>query len=181
MKNPWLETLVIRRSVPDDCAFFRQVLAEASALPTDTRATLEQTLRLPNEQDICEDFSGAGDLSVVATDGRNVRMGAAWARQRWSDSSGDVPHTATPEVRLAVRAEFHGRGVGSALLLALLSSLGREGIKAVRIHAEKHNGVPALYERIGFEIASERAEAFVMIANLEGMISDEAENTRRSR
>jgi predicted GNAT family N-acyltransferase len=56
--------------------------------------------------------------------------------------------------RMAVLADWRGRGVGAALLQALLDLARERGHDAVELHAQSH-AVP-FYERFGFEAFGER-------------------------
>lgn len=75
------------------------------------------------------------------------------------DASGRAIGTGrlTPERRIgrmAVLARWRGRGVGSALLQALLDLARERGHEAVELHAQSH--AIAFYERFGFEAFGER-------------------------
>ncbi|MCX8005377.1 MAG: GNAT family N-acetyltransferase [Burkholderiaceae bacterium] len=50
--------------------------------------------------------------------------------------------------RMAVRAEARGRGVGSAILLALIEAARQRGLREVVLHAQQH--AIAFYARHGF-------------------------------
>ncbi len=58
-------------------------------------------------------------------------------------------------VDIAVLAEARGRGVGSALLGALIEESEAAG-KPLTIHVERQNRALGLYERLGFRVAEDR-------------------------
>jgi ribosomal-protein-alanine N-acetyltransferase len=63
---------------------------------------------------------------------------------------------------LAVRQEFQGRGVGTALLQHVLESGARRGADRATLEVRRSN-TPArrLYERLGFEVAATRPNYYV--------------------
>jgi ribosomal protein S18 acetylase RimI-like enzyme len=58
-------------------------------------------------------------------------------------------------VDIALLPEFRRRGVGTALLRALLDEGAERGVP-VRIHVERQNPALALYERLGFRLLEDR-------------------------
>jgi len=56
---------------------------------------------------------------------------------------------------IALLPEFRGRGIGTALLSALIEEAEREG-KRVSIHVERYNPARRLYARLGFREAEDR-------------------------
>ena len=52
--------------------------------------------------------------------------------------------------RMAVLADWRGRGVGAAVLAALIESARARGMRALHLHAQTH--AIAFYERFGFAV-----------------------------
>jgi ribosomal protein S18 acetylase RimI-like enzyme len=93
-----------------------------------------------------DDWGRPGDLGVVAeADGEPV--GAAYCRL--VRGYGYVDER-TPEVTIGVDAAFRGRGIGSALLLALAELAKAEGFNQLSLSVEPTNPALRLYERLGY-------------------------------
>ncbi len=100
-----------------------------------------------------EGWGRAGDTAVVALEpGDERRVGAAWYRLYPSDDRGyGFVDASTPEVAIAVVPDRHGRGVGAALLGALLNTARARGFHALSLSVRRDNPAAIkLYERNGF-------------------------------
>lgn len=97
-----------------------------------------------------EDFGRSGDFGVVADAGAQP-LGAAWWRRFPADAPGyGFIDEATPELSVAVLAAHRGRGIGTALLRALMREARGRGIGRLSLSVEHDNPAAALYERLGF-------------------------------
>jgi ribosomal protein S18 acetylase RimI-like enzyme len=102
----------------------------------------DEVLARPELARYFEGWGRPGDLGVIA--GSDV--GAAWVRLFTKDDHGYgfvAPHV--PELAIGVTKGARGRGVGTALLEALLSRIG-----PVSLSVETDNPAVRLYERFGF-------------------------------
>lgn len=57
-------------------------------------------------------------------------------------------------IDIALLPEFRGRGIGTALLRAVLAEGGRSG-RPVEMHVERINPAQRLYRRLGFELVAD--------------------------
>jgi len=104
-----------------------------------------------------------GDAAVIALlDGFPV--GAAWFRLFKESSPGyGFVDEQTPELAVAVVPSARGKGVGSALLTALLDRAGADGHEALSLSVDRHNaGAIALYEQFGFVRVAETPDSFTL-------------------
>jgi ribosomal protein S18 acetylase RimI-like enzyme len=109
----------------------------------------------------------AGDTAVIALD-RGFPVGAAWYRlfDRERPGFGFVDER-TPELAIAVVPNARGRGVGSALLNALLERARADGYATLSLSVDRANaGAIELYERYGFQRVSEDDDSVTMLAQL---------------
>ena len=109
-----------------------------------------------------------GDTAVIAIDG-GFPAGAAWYRlfPRERPGYGFVDER-TPELAIAVVPNARGKGVGSALLGALLDRARAEGYDAISLSVDRNNaGAIELYERHGFERVGEDDDSVTMLAHLQ--------------
>ena len=170
----WVETLVIRRSRPDDAEFLREMLFEAAYWrTTKPRPDLEEGLGHPDLAKVFAAWGRRGDLAMIATDGAGARIGAAWMRL-WTvqDHTRGFVDEQTPELGVGVVKEFRRHGVGTALLLALLGRAREEAMPRVSLSVEIENVARLLYERFGFQLHSVDRGVATMVLQLDDAIPD---------
>jgi ribosomal protein S18 acetylase RimI-like enzyme len=109
-----------------------------------------------------------GDTAVIAIDS-GFPVGAAWYRLFPRDRPGyGFVDERTPELAIAVVPNARGKGVGSALLGALLDRARAEGYGAISLSVDRNNaGAIELYERHGFERVGEDDDSVTMLAHLQ--------------
>ena len=62
--------------------------------------------------------------------------------------------------------EFRGRGIGTRLMREMLSLLKGQGYKQASLAVQKANYAVRMYKNVGFEIADENDEEFIMVCML---------------
>src|SRR5215210_6713531 len=161
----------IRPLQPDDEPFQEDMAWEAVATNAEARARGRETvMALPQLRRYFVDFGRPGDAGVVAVTTDGDRLGVAWYRlfsaeePGWGFIAADIP-----ELAIFVVAEERGRGVGSALLDALLGLAWEQGHRALSLSVNRQNPARRLYERKGFRdagVSEETAGSVIMIAHL---------------
>ena len=109
-----------------------------------------------------------GDTAVIALD-KGFPVGAAWYRlfDRGRPGFGFVDER-TPELAIAVVPNARGKGVGTALLKALLERARADSYPTVSLSVDRANaGAIELYDRHGFEQVAEDDDSVTMLAHLE--------------
>lgn len=92
-------------------------------------------------------FTELANSTLLIAEHDGVVMGLAGLQ---GGSSAEEGHVAT--LAVSVAREFRGRGVGTALIEALLAWAPEHGVRRVQLWAWDNNpGALALYERLGFE------------------------------
>jgi GNAT superfamily N-acetyltransferase len=144
----------IRPVRPDDVPFLWDMLWEAAAVDAGIRALgKDAALNRPENRKYVEGWGRPGDAGVVALDDSGQRLGAAWYRRFPAEATGygyiapDVP-----ELAISVVAMARGRGIGSALLDALLTVAREQGERALSLAVDRRNPARALYLRHGFRV-----------------------------
>jgi GNAT superfamily N-acetyltransferase len=147
--------LLIRLAEPEDVPFLWDMGWEATAVDDGMRALgREAAFAMPHVRRYLDGWGRRGDVAVVAVAADGRRLGAAWYRlfpaehPGWGFVASDVP-----ELSIGVVAEARGRGVGSALLDALLILARKQGHRAVSLSVDRRNPARRLYERMGFRDA----------------------------
>lgn len=136
-------------------------------------ADVQIVLVNPNLARYIENFGRAGDCAFVAHDGEEI-VGIAWARLWMPDDCGfGWVDEQTPEMAIAVEAQFRGCGIGTRLLEALKQQLKANGAQQVSLNVRADSPAVRLYEKLGFEkiVGSERTnrtggQSFSMLAPL---------------
>ena len=112
-------------------------------------------VRRPEISRYVEGWGRVGDTGFVAHDEKNqALLGAAWLRRPTDKSD------ASPELALAVKPEHRGHGIGTALLTQLVRANPDHSMISVSFVTGKP--VLRLYERFGFKVVEQRADAVVM-------------------
>jgi len=152
------EPFLIRGATPADVTFMARMLVEANhGLDTRPRPTVPELLHEPMIGRFLVGWGRPGDTGVIAVRPDGVRCGAAWYRLLTADEPGWVYlDDATPELTIAVTTRARGRGVGTALMAALIERARSEGRPGVTLSVSLGNPVAlALYRRAGFQSLSE--------------------------
>ncbi|MGZ6543746.1 MAG: N-acetyltransferase family protein [Actinomycetota bacterium] len=139
----------IRAGGPGDRAFLEAMLREA-AFANEPSISVADVMARPDLAITIPDFTRPGDVARIAEEG-GVPVGAAWCR-RFTDAehSWGFLDEATPELGIAVVASHRRRGIGSALLIALIGAATIDGWRALSLCTDRNEGLARFYARAGF-------------------------------
>jgi len=76
-------------------------------------------------------------------------------------------NAATPEIAMAVRADYQGRGFGRKLLDALIEMAREDGFPALSLSASPLNSARQLYESTGFRKVGESGTSWTLLLFIE--------------
>ena len=157
----------MRPTEPSDLPFLRAMLYEAAFWrPARPRPPLDQGLAEPPLARYVAGWRRAGDAGVIAVGADGDPIGAAWYRLfPLSEPGFGFIDERIPELSLAVVAESRARGVGTALLGALIDRARTDRFEYLSLSVEPDNPARRLYERHGFVRVGGEA-AWTMRANL---------------
>jgi ribosomal protein S18 acetylase RimI-like enzyme len=158
---------VIRPAGATDLPFLEAMLFETVHWRAGARRpVLEQALAKPEVARYVEGWGRPGDAGVVAVEG-GPPLGAAWYRLFTAARPGyGFVDERTPELTVGVVAGERGRGVGTALLRALLESAHDAGFERISLSVEPDNPAARLYARAGFTRVGGGSGAWTMLAEL---------------
>jgi len=158
--------VVVRRGGAQDVRFLRDMLHHAYYWKE----------RAPGEgpgpvQLYVKAWGRPGDTAVIAIED-GFPVGAAWFRLFSRDKPGyGFVDEATPELAIAVVPNRRGRGIGDALLNALLGRGLEMGYPALSLCVDKRNtDAVRVYEKHGFARVSETEDTLTMRAPLAATI-----------
>lgn len=166
--NSLSSTWQIRPAVPADFEFLKLMLYEAAFWrPGQRRTPFHVALADPRLKVYLENWGRTGDTALVAVDSRGQPVGAAWYRFFTTrDSAYGFVGEAIPEVTIAVVPARRRRGIGTALLQALLALARKEDLRSLSLSVELDNPALGLYERLGFVAVKQTGNACTLQVNL---------------
>jgi broad specificity phosphatase PhoE/GNAT superfamily N-acetyltransferase len=140
----------IRSGGAEDRGFLELMLRE-SAFPDDPSMSVADVMTRPDLAMTIPDFSRLGDIAMIAEED-GTAVGACWCRCFTDrEHSWGYLSDATPELGIAVDKTYRGRGVGTALLGALIEAARAEGWGSLSLCTTRGRGIDhALYSRAGF-------------------------------
>ncbi len=155
-------TVVVRRGGAQDVRFLRDMLHHAyywkERQPDAGAGPVQLYVKA---------WGRPGDTAVIGlVDGFPV--GAAWFRlfKKSAPGYGFVDEE-TPELAVAVVPNARGKGVGRAVLGALLEQAASDGYEAVSLSVDRNNAnAIALYEDLGFSQVGESTDSLTLRAGL---------------
>jgi ribosomal protein S18 acetylase RimI-like enzyme len=110
-----------------------------------------------------EGWGRSDDIGFAAVDERSRQpIGAAWSRLLTGANKGygHIDDT-TPELSVAIEPPYRGRGIGTALLAALMKEAELR-YRAISLSVARDNAAARLYRRLGFEIVRASGGAMTM-------------------
>jgi ribosomal protein S18 acetylase RimI-like enzyme len=162
----------VRPASASDLPFLEDMLFEAAYWrPERARPGREEGLTRPDLAKLLREWGRDGDSGVAAESETGAALGAAWYRF-WTpaEHSYGFVSAEVPELAIGVRADARRRGVGAALLRALLARAVHRGVSQVSLSVEIDNPALALYERVGFRKLERVGGAWTMCVDLRGEI-----------
>jgi len=148
---------------PTDQPFLREMLYEAATWRGEPCPPIDEVLARPEISLYLNAWGRASDTALVAEDESGERLGAAWYRLFTPDAHGyGFIDSSVPELTVAVRGAARGRGVGKALLLALIARATDDGLNTLSLSVEKDNPALRLYERLGFKSVADNGDTLTM-------------------
>ncbi len=162
------DTYIIRKAVPDDYAFLKEMLYESIHIPPGYDKPPPSIIELPELKYYIRNWMKESDAGVIAEYG-GIKAGAAWARVAENQNCAGYGFIdlATPELCFAVQEKYRNRGIGTALMEGLFVELKEKGYKKISLSVSKTNRAVRLYRKLGFELFKEQENDFLMIKTIE--------------
>lgn len=147
----------------EEYSLLEDFLYDAIFVPVGEEALPRSVLLEPSIQNYYQDFGRAHDYCLVAEQEGKL-LGAVWARVLSGPVKGyGYVDDHTPEIAISVQNEFRGKGIGTALLRAMLDLLQRAGYGQTSLSVQKENPAADLYKRLGFTTLEEKDEDYLML------------------
>lgn len=156
----YILNFVIRNVEKNDYKLLESFLYEAIFVPDGVEPPPYEIVFQPELQVYVENFgSRKGDIALCAeADGKIV--GAVWGR-----IMNDYGHIddETPSLAIALYKEYRGKGIGTALMKAVIGTYSQAGHKRLSLAVQKANYAVKMYEKVGFKTVSENDEEYIML------------------
>lgn len=152
----------IREITENEYPILSDFLYEAIFVPEGMEKLPRSIIQQPELQAYIADFGKADDWCLVAEINERI-VGAAWVR-----IMNDYGHidAETPSFAISLYEEYRHMGIGTALMNAMLQFLKEKGYRQTSLSVQKANYAVNMYKKVGFEVASEDEEAYIMVCRL---------------
>jgi GNAT superfamily N-acetyltransferase len=142
-----------------DEAFLFEMLYEALFVPPGQKPFPSSILEAREIAHYVEGFGvPLGDTGFVA-EAEETPIGASWVRLLQGDNRGyGYVDDDTPELTIAVRPKWRGRGVGTALATRLI-----EVVPRISLSSDPRNPAIRLYRRLGFKPVAHHGTLITML------------------
>jgi ribosomal protein S18 acetylase RimI-like enzyme len=156
----------LRAATAEDVEALTSALLDAVNWRGQAQISRQQLVTDPHLSRYVIGWPRSTDFGTVAALGRDT-VGAAWCRTFSIDQPGygflapDVP-----ELSMGIQKACRGRGLGSALLDALIAQARHRGCPALSLSVEDGNRARSLYRRVGFTVVGRNGNSDIMLLDL---------------
>ena len=138
-------------------------LYEAIFVPEGLEAPPMEIINQPELQVYVDGFGTKNGDICFAAESDGTIVGAVWVRIM--DDYGHVDDE-TPSFAISLLKEYRGRGIGTELMKRMLEKLKSCGYRKASLAVQKQNYAVKMYKNVGFEIADENEEEYIMVCQL---------------
>ena len=157
----------IRPAGSDDAEFLADMLVETVNWLPERNWPREQIMADPALAHYVTGWMRLDDFGVMAVDGADQPVGAAWFRCLTAADPGyGYVGDDVPELTVGVVEQWRGRGVGRALVRAALDAARDRGVRAVSLSVERANFAAQLYAAEGFRTVESLEDSDTMVAEI---------------
>ena len=153
----------IREMTVMEYPLLNEFLYEAIFIPNGIKPPPRDIIASPELQIYVERFGALKDDFALVAEIEGKIVGAVWVRIM--NDYGHIDEE-TPSLAISLYKEYRGQGIGTNMMKEMLSLLKTHGYKRVSLSVQKANYAAEMYRKIGFEIARENEEEWIMIYNL---------------
>lgn len=153
----------IRKIMQSEIQLLSDFLYEAIFIPEGAVPPPKEIINQP-ELKVYTDAFGKRDSDICYVAEVNDRIvGAVWVRIM--NDYGHIDND-TPSFAISLYKEYRSRGIGTALMKAMLNELKEKGYKQTSLAVQKKNYALQMYKKLGFEIIDENDEEYIMLCHL---------------
>ena len=155
--------MIIREMQRKEYPLLENFLYEAIFIPVGVEPPPKTIISRPELQIYISEFgTSKHDIAFVADlDGKIV--GAVWVRIM--NDYGHIDDN-TPSFVISLYKEYRRKGIGTALMEEMLTTLKARGYEQASLSVQKENYAAKMYKRLGFQIIEETEEEYLMLKKL---------------
>lgn len=139
-------------------------LYQAIYQPDKSNLAPKSIINKPELQIYIKDFGTKKDDYCLCAEVENKVVGAVWVRN--INGYGNVDDN-TVEFAISVFDEYQKMGIGTALMKKMLEHLTELNYQKASLAVQKENYAVRMYQKVGFEIACENEQEYIMIHRLQ--------------
>lgn len=144
----------------------REMLYEAIFIPAAEKPLPKSVVDLPELAKYIAHFGRKGDICYVGEE-KGALVGAIWSRLFNKERKGyGFIDEQIPEISMAVKPAFQGKGIGIKLMEALLQALHQQGYEQLSLSVDMRNRAVGLYKKMGFEVVAQIGSAYTMVKQI---------------
>lgn len=155
--------ITIREMNAAEYPLLNDFLYEAIFIPQGGEPPPRSIINNDELQVYIKNFGEKPDDRCLAAEADGKIIGAVWVRIM--EDYGHVDDE-TPSFAISLYKEYRGRGIGTELMVKMLELLRESGYKKASLAVQKENYAVKMYKKVGFEVADENAEEYIMVCNL---------------
>ncbi len=160
-------TFTIRPATMEDARLLTDMLVEAANWHPTRKRSRDATLADPAVSHYVAGWPRPGDLGSVAVTANGTTIGACWLRLLTAADPGyGYVAPGVPELTLGVNPAWRSRGVGRALLQAVVAQAREAGFARISLSCERANFAMGLYRGEGFVTVESGQDADTMVRTL---------------
>ena len=153
----------IRGMRTDEYPMLDDFLYQAIYEPDTTNLAQKSIIYKPELQVYIKDFGKQKDDYCFCAEVNNRIIGAVWVRN--INGYGSIDNV-TVEFAISVFDEYQKMGIGTALMNRMLEHLKELNYPKASLAVQKGNYAVRMYQKVGFEIACENEQEYIMIHRL---------------
>lgn len=153
----------IRGMRTDEYPMLDDFLYQAIYQPDTTDLAPKSIINKPEFQVYIKDFGRQKDDYCFCAEVNNRIIGAVWVRN--INGYGSIDNV-TVEFAISVFDEYQKMGIGTALMDRMLEHLKELNYPKASLAVQKGNYAVRMYQKVGFEIACENEQEYIMIHRL---------------
>ena len=161
----WSEIMdyIIREMRSEEYCLLSDFLYEAIYIPEGIEPPPKSVIECPELQEYIVEFGNRKHDKALVVEMQGNVIGAIWVRIM--NDYGHIDND-TPSLAMSVYKKYRGLGIGTSLLKQLLQVERLAGYSKISLSVQKSNYAVKMYEKVGFTVADENNEEYIMIVNL---------------
>lgn len=155
--------LTIRKMHPNEYPLLKDFLYQAIYQPDKTNLAPKSIINNSKLQVYIKGFGTQKDDHCFCAEVDNRVVGAVWVRN--INGYGSIDNV-TVEFAISVFDKYQKMGIGTALMNRMLEHLKELNYPKASLAVQKGNYTVRMYQKVGFEIACENEQEYIMIHRL---------------